>query len=621
MWQDFGGSDNLGENWHFITKGLGNLMVAQVAIAPSNSNMLYVATGAGVYYSINGGDSWQKADDVNKKIAFRRPENYRSIAVNPKNPANVCVGTSKREVYCSANYGQNWTKLNTLVLDNKPIPSLQFNSDGTELFVAFKQKVAKYIFKNSIWQTLGEFKNITDMVVYKGGVYVADQNRVSLGNGVDTRWNVTNSIPKGNAYRLAFANEKIYVGWLKDGEGGVTVSGDAGQSWKNLNENIQVDSFLDPTRLWTNKISKFTALKINPFDFNVIFRSDFWGVWRSDNAGLVWNEKIKGTPNTVGSALTFDSDGNIYSATMDNGLLRSLDSGNTYNTLFPKDKYKPEEAGHVWDVVTIGKNDIVATSSLWSSPVNQVIVSHDAGKTFKIVHQGLPIGRPKVNTVWSEGYPRSLAIDPQNPLHLYLGIDGDDGGGLFVSYDGGESWQRSAGQPASLRIYHGLAVDPTNPNVVIWGATGTGGGVYLSKDKGLTFTQVFKSMSWVFKVAIDQTGKIYAGGDSSGATLYVADSSQKPSFRLLKHFTDGAGRTVDGIAINPKDPKIIAVSTVNWSNSGPCIFYLTRDAGKTWDILNGDLPDGSGAADMIFDSKGEYLYISRYAGSVYKIKL
>ena len=61
-------SDDLGEHWYFITKGLGHLTISQVAIAPSDSNVLYAATNGGVYISTNaGGTLWTSTADTSNK--------------------------------------------------------------------------------------------------------------------------------------------------------------------------------------------------------------------------------------------------------------------------------------------------------------------------------------------------------------------------------------------------------------------------------------------------------------------------------------------------------------------------------------------------------------------------
>ncbi len=128
------------------------------------------------------------------------------------------------------------------------------------------------------------------------------------------------------------------------------------------------------------------------------------------------------------------------------------------------------------------------------------------------------------------------------------------------------------------------------------------------------------SMQWVFNVVIDSQGTIYAGGDSSGPALYVKDFS-KPSFKMLHQFTGGVGNAIDAIAINPLNPKMIAVGTVNWNSAGPCKIYLSKDKGGTWEEINGDLPEGAGATVMTFDPQGTYLYLGRYAGNVYRVKI
>jgi photosystem II stability/assembly factor-like uncharacterized protein len=219
--------------------------------------------------------------------------------------------------------------------------------------------------------------------------------------------------------------------------------------------------------------------------------------------------------------------------------------------------------------------------------------------------------------MWGEGYPRALAVDPKNPDHVYLGIDGDDGGGLFISDDRARTWRRSSGQPGSLRIYRALAVDPLDSKRIIWGASGQNGGVYISEDAGLTFQYVFKTMTWVFDIAVASDGTIFAAGDNGGAKLYVS-ADRGRNWILSGDF--GKDRALASVAVDPKDPNRVAVSTVSWGNAAPCLVYFSTNGGKTWKDITGDLPDGAGASAMTFDPEGNTLYITRYAGSVYRLK-
>jgi photosystem II stability/assembly factor-like uncharacterized protein len=62
----------------------------------------------------------------------------------------------------------------------------------------------------------------------------------------------------------------------------------------------------------------------------------------------------------------------------------------------------------------------------------------------------------------------------------------------------------------------------------------------------------------------------------------------------------------------------MALSIIHWGGASGGKIYLTEDGGKSWEDITGDLPEGSGVAAMAFDLKNGSLYISQYAGSVYK---
>ena len=126
---------------------------------------------------------------------------------------------------------------------------------------------------------------------------------------------------------------------------------------------------------------------------------------------------------------------------------------------------------------------------------------------------GLPRGATGRNTMWGNAYPRALAAVAGDPRTVYLGMDGDPdpakqfpGGGVYRSRDGGLTWARLAHQPASLRVFYGLAVAPDDPRTIYWGACGEGGGVHRSTDDGESWTRVLQAEPWVFNVATAPSG-------------------------------------------------------------------------------------------------------------------
>src|SRR3954465_5836260 len=83
------------------------------------------------------------------------------------------------------------------------------------------------------------------------------------------------------------------------------------------------------------------------------------------------------------------------------------------------------------------------------------------------------------------GDARSLAMDPSDPSHIFLGTSA---GELFVSQDGGASWARLAhiGSGNDL-VVDQIEIDPTNSAVMyagVWSIEGNGGGVWKSSDHG-----------------------------------------------------------------------------------------------------------------------------------------
>jgi hypothetical protein len=620
-------SNDYGDHWFFATKGLGNLLVPDVAIAPSNSNILYAATASGVYVSQNAAASWTKADTAGNQLVFARPINYRPISVDPLKPSHVCAGTSKGKVFCSNDSGATWKDLDpskAVFSDGKAIRAVSFDPTGKILYAGSGRGM------NRCDLTAGKCTLLTngptkvmDFALSRNSaytIYVAGDTRLWISHDRGKTWSKSTAIPKGTIDRVALnaatSRPTIRVVWISGWNGGIYMSKDQGLTWKGQDANFAADKVYNPTRMWASNGGRTTSIKVDPFNSDVVFRTDWWGAWRSDNGGTNWKEKVIGAPDTVATHIAVASNGYIYAASMDNGLLRSTDGGKTYKPLFPK-SYNVNYNGHVWRVAVAGST-IVGTSSPWDKKVNQVIVSKDNGASFHATMQGLPAKRPVVNTMWGEGYPRGLAVNPKTPNIIYLGIDGDDGGGLFVSKDSGMTWQRTKGQPGSKRIYYGLAVDPTNPSRILWGACAARGGAWVSSDAGATFKNTLTQMLWVFDVAIGSDGSMYAAGESGGAKLYVS-RNHGTSWALLRNF--GTGRALGAVAVNPKDPKMVAVSTVAWNSSAPNKIYLSKDLGKTWSDVTGALPEGAGAATLEFDPVNKYLYAGRYAGSVYRLRL
>lgn len=619
-------SDNKGDQWSFINEGLTNLNVAVFAVAPSNENVLYAGGPDGIFRSDNGGSSWSFLNQTKKfKIKFKKPQSYRSIYIDPNDSDKIWAGTQHGEVFFSNNGGKKWKRLGRLPFGKAVvITAVVVDSDRATVFAGSEFGLVRWNAKNTQWeQALVAPMNtaIRDLVIAGDGdtpiFYAAGSKHVLSSSDHGQTWQQSAEIPKGEILRLAVKDhsdnqQTLLVAWLKSWDGGVFLSTNKGKTWKNIEKGLQHDQQGNPTRSWMRGFSKPNGLAIDPFNPKVFYFTDSWGVWRSDDQGQSWVEKIVGAPNTVGSDISIAENGDIYVATMDDGLLKSTDEGQNYKALFPSQGYSDDRNGHVWRVLLPDQQTVLATSSPWGKNVNQVVRSEDAGKSFSINREGLPQKRPKINAMWGQSYPRGMAIDPSNHNRIYMGMDGDDGGGLFISDDQGKTWQKSSGQPGSVRIFNGLAVDPEDPNRLFWGACGEGGGVYVSSNQGQSWKHVLKKMSCVFDVVATPGGRIYAAGTDNGAALYVSDDHGK-TWQLKKRFNDASAClavTVVG--------KHVFVGTVLWNLRAPGHIFMSLDDGVSWENVTANLPVSSGPAALAIHPISKNLYVLLHAGSVYQ---
>src|SRR5574341_2467380 len=75
--------------------------IVSIALHPTNTNILYVATNDAVYKSRDGGQSWERFPS----FSARR---VTTVAIDPQLPATIYAGTMGDAVYKSPDGGQHW---------------------------------------------------------------------------------------------------------------------------------------------------------------------------------------------------------------------------------------------------------------------------------------------------------------------------------------------------------------------------------------------------------------------------------------------------------------------------------------------------------------------------------
>jgi photosystem II stability/assembly factor-like uncharacterized protein len=220
--------------------------------------------------------------------------------------------------------------------------------------------------------------------------------------------------------------------------------------------------------------------------------------------------------------------GSLWSDGKSRGLYKSVDAGATWQKIL----YTNEKTGCA-DVVMNPQNPDELLATMWQfrrtpysfssgGPGSAMYKSKDGGKTWTKISKGLPEG---------ELGRMALALSPSNPQHILAIVEAKETK-LFVSNDGGESWNKEAATTNvearpfyfstiafdpkdDKRVYrpayflsvsddggksftdasneggwvhsdhHAIWINPLYTNQV-W--IGTDGGVFLSNDRGITFT-------------------------------------------------------------------------------------------------------------------------------------
>src|SRR6185369_17329963 len=133
--------------------------------------------------------------------------------------------------------------------------------------------------------------------------------------------------------------------------------------------------------------------------------------------------------------------------------------------------------------------------------------SNDDGKTWTLKNQGITQSQP---------FAWRLARASNGTLYVVIARRSEDGsignagdGALYKSTDGAEHWQRVT-LPEGTNGPNGLAVDPKSPNrlyLAAWakatGMHGDGGGIFLSEDGGKSWKQVLDKDRHIYDITID----------------------------------------------------------------------------------------------------------------------
>lgn len=195
----------------------------------------------------------------------------------------------------------------------------------------------------------------------------------------------------------------------------------------------------------------------------------------------------------------------------------------------------------------------------------------------------------------SGGDVRSLAMDPRNPHGIYLGTTD---GHVFGSRDAGEHWQL-LGRAGNSReaVVTSLIVSPDSSSTLYastWtrDARSEGGGVFVSADGGSNWHALGLDGHAIRALAIAPSDSKQLVAGALDGIFQSSDSGR--TWQRISPEGDPELRNVDSVAVDPRDPGIIFAGTFH-------LPWKTLDAGRRWIPIHTGMVDDSDVFSLAVD--------------------
>ncbi len=272
-----------GRTWVPIFDDQPTGSIGDVGVAPSNPNVLYVASGEGLHRpDLSVGDGMYKSTDAGKTwthLGLDDAQQIGNISFDPTNENRVFAAVlghpygknATRGVYRTTDGGKNWEKV---LYKNEDTGAIQVTIDQTNPNVVYADlwQAQEGPWENAAWQGP------------ESGLYKSTDG--------GTSWHkLTKGLPtfEQGVGRIGFciapsAPNRLYATVDAPELGGVYRSDDTGESWRIINA--------DP-RLW-GRGSDFAEVKVHPTNPDVVFVADVMS-WKSTDGGKTFND-FRGAP-------------------------------------------------------------------------------------------------------------------------------------------------------------------------------------------------------------------------------------------------------------------------------------------------------------------------------------
>jgi photosystem II stability/assembly factor-like uncharacterized protein len=652
---------NGGVTWKPIFERQGTISIGDIALAPSNPEVIWVGTGEsnvrnsvsfgdGVYKSNDGGKTWQN-------MGLKDSEHISAIVIHPTNPDIVYVGAlghafgpnDERGVFMTTDGGKSWTK--TLFVDKEHgVSDLEMDATNPNILYA-----GMWSFERKPWTHRSGSE--------KGGVFK------SIDGGRTWR-RLSNGLPKliGRiGVRVAPSNPNVVYAIVEAKEGTLYRSDDRGETFKLVSKNERIVSRgfyytrlrIDPTN--ENRIYAVASTLYASIDGGKSFRSitgrthiDYHAFWLDPkNPKRIWVGEDGGVAVTYDAGETWEPVynmplGQFYQIHADNRLpFYYVMGGLQDNGAWTGPSRTREPSGIInddWRMVSFGDGFYVINKP--DDP--EIYISESQGGNilrtdFRTREQQAvnPWGRssgdgPAIGEKYRFNWNTPVLLSPHDGNTLYLG-----GNVVFKSTDFGKTWsqispdlttndpekQKDAGGPVafenSTAEYHttiiSLAESPITRGQV-WAGTDDGN-LQVTNDGGKTWSNLIRNIAGLGPNS--PVSHIEASRINAQITYAAFDRHMFDDFRPYIFKTSDGGKSWQNISGNLPPKAYVQVVREDPKNTGLLYagtelgLYASYNAGKDWVALNlKNLPNVS-VHDILVHPRENDLILATHGRSIF----
>ncbi|MCF8239367.1 MAG: T9SS type A sorting domain-containing protein [Saprospiraceae bacterium] len=623
-----------GATWTPIFDAATNLSIGDIALAPSDEQVIYVGTGEanagggsiaydgdGVYKSSDGGSSWTH-------LGLEKIGGVGRVLVHPSDPDKCYVGAmgrlfennADRGLYRTEDGGQTWDQI-LYINDSTGIIDLVMHPGHPDTLYAAAWERVRRVNRNN----------------YGGphsGIY-------RTTNGGDTWEKLTNGLPAaGGRIGLAISAsnpDMVMAFWADEQTGklkGLYRSGNGGDSWNTINK-IGIDdvSFmywfgrifidpLDPDIIYVTSLEMFRStdggqtweenfngvhadqhdLWIDPDDPTLMYLGNDGGLYRSTNRGDNYI-KMNGLPITqfYTSEIDYAEPYRLYGGTQDNGTMRTLTGKEgEYQRIYGGDGFRVR--------VDPLENTYVFAEYQYGNMARSI----DGGNTFKSSLNGISSSDRK-------NWNTPFILHPQDPSILFYGSNR-----LYRSDDRAVSWTAISpdltGNPTQQNLTYGtitsISVSPLDDQIIYIGTDV--GLVQLSTDGGNTWNVVSDALPnrWVTSVTADPVDVNSAYVTFSGfrygtnmGHIYKTENMGQDWMDFSGNFPD---IPINDLVVIPDRIYLVIATDIG--------IYFSGDEGTNWELLGTDLPNLV-ITDLTWHDQEEILVAATYGRGMYTLDL